>query len=82
MEELEGALPKISKIPTLVIWGSKDRTVDPSSAVPLTRCFESVQTAIINGAGHLPYEECPEEFCRIVTDFLTNRSPRKEREVT
>jgi pimeloyl-ACP methyl ester carboxylesterase len=28
--------------------------------------------AILQGAGHLPYEECPEEFCRIVQEFLNN----------
>jgi pimeloyl-ACP methyl ester carboxylesterase len=70
MQELEAALPQLSKIPTLLVWGDKDRTVDPASAEPLQQHFQSAQIAIIEGAGHLPYEECPEEFTRIVTDFL------------
>jgi len=54
----------------MLVWGSKDRTVDPASVEPLRRYFQSAQVAIIEGAGHLPYEECPEEFNRIVLEFL------------
>jgi pimeloyl-ACP methyl ester carboxylesterase len=28
------------------------------------------QLVWIDGAGHLPYEECPEEFNRAVSEFL------------
>jgi pimeloyl-ACP methyl ester carboxylesterase len=70
MEELQSILPQLSQVPTLLVWGSKDRTVDPASAEPLSRNLQSVQVEIIEGAGHLPYEECPEEFSRIVTGFL------------
>jgi pimeloyl-ACP methyl ester carboxylesterase len=70
MQELQTTLPQLSHIPTLLVWGSKDRTVDPASAEPLRRNFQSVQFSIIDGAGHLPYEECPEEFTRVVIDFL------------
>ncbi len=70
MRELQAILPQISHVPTLLVWGSKDRTVDPASVEPLRRYFQSAQVAIIEGAGHLPYEECPEEFNRIVLEFL------------
>ena len=75
MLELKAVLPQIAHIPTLLLWGSKDRTVDPASAEPLSRNFHAVKVEIIEGAGHLPYEECPEEFSRIVTDFLMHASP-------
>jgi pimeloyl-ACP methyl ester carboxylesterase len=70
MQELQAILPRISHIPTLLFWGSKDRTVDPASAEPLRKNFQRAQLAVIDGAGHLPYEEFPEEFSRVVTDFL------------
>ncbi len=70
MQELQAVLAQVSSVPTLLVWGSKDRTVDPASAVQLGRYFQSSQLAIIQGAGHLPYEECPEEFARIVSGFL------------
>jgi pimeloyl-ACP methyl ester carboxylesterase len=70
MHELQAVLPQLSGVPTLLVWGDRDRTVDPVSAEPLRRNIQSAQLAIMEGAGHLPYEECPEEFTRIVTDFL------------
>ena len=74
MQELRAALPRISHVPTLLLWGSKDRTVDPASAEPLRQRFHSAQAAVIDGAGHLPYEECPEQFIRLVLDFLQSRT--------
>ena len=75
MRELQAILSQLARVPTLLLWGSKDRTVDPASAEPLSKYFQSAQIAIIEGAGHLPYEECPEEFSRIVTAFLKSAPP-------
>jgi pimeloyl-ACP methyl ester carboxylesterase len=75
MELLKAALPSIAKLPTLLIWGSRDRTVDPKSAVPLSRCFESARIEVMEGAGHLPYEECPAEFTQILMNFLNPTQP-------
>lgn len=84
MKELQTALPKIAQIPTLLLWGSKDRVVDSASAEHLSRQFRMAQIAVMKGAGHLPYEEQPEEFSRIVVDFLAQYSPiaSSQREVT
>lgn len=68
--QLEAALPTISHIPTLVMWGDRDVAVDPASAVPLCRNFSEHQLITMRGVGHLPYEEAPEEFNRTVTEFL------------
>lgn len=70
MRELESTLHKIAGIPTLLIWGSKDRVVDPRSAECMARRLPGARVAIIKGAGHLPYEENPEEFSRLVREFL------------
>ena len=85
MRDLEAALPRIAHIPTLLVWGSKDRLVDPSSAERLGQHFKDVRLEVIPGAGHLPQEECSEEFCRIVADFLarvSSQPARTTREVT
>jgi len=74
MQEVRGILPQISHVPTLLVWGSKDRTVDLGSAEPLRRNFQSARLAVIEGAGHLPYEECPEEFSCLVSEFLRESS--------
>jgi pimeloyl-ACP methyl ester carboxylesterase len=37
---------------------------------PLARHFAKVQTVVFPGIGHLPYEECAEEFNQALTKFL------------
>ena len=71
LRQLELLLPRLSRIPTLLIWGSKDPAVYASSMEPLARHFANVQTVVFPGIGHLPYEECPEEFNRALIEFLT-----------
>jgi pimeloyl-ACP methyl ester carboxylesterase len=70
MQELQSVLPTVSDIPTLFLWGSRDRAVLPASAGELRRHFCNSELVILDGAGHLPYEELPEEFNRAVLDFL------------
>jgi len=83
MAQLESLLPSISEIPVLLLWGSKDRVVDPASAQILTGRLKNSRLVIIEGAGHLPYEECPEEFVSVVSKFLDESSEaRTRREVT
>jgi len=69
--ELKALLPKIRHIPTLLMWGTKDPAVYFSSMEPLARNFENVKTVAFPGIGHLPYEECPEEFNHALLAFLT-----------
>jgi pimeloyl-ACP methyl ester carboxylesterase len=71
LQELEGLLPKLASVPALLMWGSKDPAVYASSMAPLARHFTNVQTVVFPGVGHLPYEECPEEFNRALIEFLT-----------
>lgn len=73
MEDLRAALPRLASIPTLLVWGSRDRVVDPASAEVLKQQIPGAQIAIMQGAGHLPYEESPEEFCRILQKFLSRQ---------
>ena len=72
LQELEELLPKLASIPTLLMWGSKDPAVYVSSMEPLARHFSNVQKVVFPGIGHLPYEECPEEFNRALIEFLTS----------
>ena len=71
LRELEAALPKLASIPTLLMWGGKDSAVYASSAAPLAKYFPNSELIVFPGVGHLPYEECPEEFNRALIEFLT-----------
>lgn len=70
MSEVEKTLREIANVPTLLVWGSKDGVVDPESAKALKRAMPGARVVMIEGAGHLPYEECPEQFSQILLDFL------------
>jgi pimeloyl-ACP methyl ester carboxylesterase len=72
LRELHALLLKLAAIPTLLMWGTKDPAVYASSMEPLARHFSDVQTVVFPGVGHLPYEECPEEFNRALIKFLTS----------
>ena len=73
LRELEALLPKLSGIPTLLMWGEKDPAVYASSLEPLARYFPNAQRVVFRGVGHLPYEECAEEFNRELIEFLGAR---------
>ncbi len=64
------------RVPTLLIWGSEDRVVAAESAKPVQQAIPNSQLVMLEGAGHLPYEELPEEFNREVIDFLTRGKAR------
>jgi pimeloyl-ACP methyl ester carboxylesterase len=70
LRELEALLPQLASIPTLLMSGDRDPAVSSSSMKSLALHFENVQTAVFPGVGHLPYEECPGEFNRVLIEFL------------
>ena len=71
LRELEAILPQLASVPTFLMWGSDDPAVYASSAGPLAKFFPNSQTLIFPGVGHLPYEECPDQFNRALIEFLT-----------
>ena len=54
-----------------MIWGDRDVAVYPASAVPLKAQLRNARLLMLEGVGHLPYEEVPEEFNRAVAVFLS-----------
>jgi pimeloyl-ACP methyl ester carboxylesterase len=76
LRELEASLPKLESIPTLLMWGGKDSAVYASSAEPLAKWFPNSRSIVFPGIGHLPYEECVEEFNRALIEFLMSEKIR------
>jgi len=70
LDLLQSAISACAEIPTLLVWGDRDRAVDPCSAQSLLRAMPNAKLAVISDAGHLPFEETPVEFNRLVVDFL------------
>jgi pimeloyl-ACP methyl ester carboxylesterase len=66
-------------VPSLLIWGTREGAVDLKSIAPLQRALPGCELALMEGAGHLPFEEMPDEFNRLVLDFLERREQNPAR---
>jgi len=69
MHALRNAITQV-QVPVLLVWGTKDGAVDVRSAGALEHALPRCETALLPGVGHLPFEENPEGFDRLVLDFL------------
>lgn len=74
MRYLELAIEKIRKIPTLLLWGTRDRAVSTESAAEMQKRLPKSELVWIPRTGHLPYEEAPEMFSEAVNGFLRRQT--------
>jgi pimeloyl-ACP methyl ester carboxylesterase len=75
LKRIEAVLPVVESVPVLLLWGTRDTAVDPESAEQLHRRWKNSAVVMMDGIGHMPYEERPQEFTRIVLDFLLRDTP-------
>jgi len=67
-EDLTPHLSSIS-LPTLIVWGDRDQTLSPASFPRLVSAMPRATGRSIR-AGHTPHQSNPEEFNRMVKEFL------------
>jgi pimeloyl-ACP methyl ester carboxylesterase len=60
------------KIPVQLIWGADDPLFPVAHAARAHSLIEHSKLAVIEGAGHTPQAERPEEFNRVLNRFLAN----------
>jgi pimeloyl-ACP methyl ester carboxylesterase len=58
------------RVPTLVLWGASDRVVLPEYGRAYAGLIPGARFALIEGAGHYPEQEKPEQFVAQVAAFL------------
>lgn len=58
--------------PTLIIWGREDRIIPLQNGHQLRDRLSNAQLVIIEEAGHLPFEEKPQVFAKIILTYLQN----------
>jgi len=68
--DLQPELENIS-IPSLVIWGEKDLTLDPRSFTTLVSTIQSAKGHAICECGHQPHIGEPEQVNQIILDFIS-----------
>jgi pimeloyl-ACP methyl ester carboxylesterase len=69
---LEEPIPILRQIeiPTLLLWGQKDRLIPFSNAADYLRALPNARLAEFPELGHVPHEEAPEKALRPVEQFL------------
>jgi pimeloyl-ACP methyl ester carboxylesterase len=72
LRKLRVAYEELGNMRTLLIWGDRDRTVVAKSAYEVQKRLHNSELVMLKGAGHLPYEEVPDEFNETVKRFLTS----------
>jgi pimeloyl-ACP methyl ester carboxylesterase len=69
-KEHVGNYLKSLTMPTLIVWGSRDRVVPLEHGALMARHIPHARLAVIRAAGHMPFSQKPEEFNRLVLGFL------------
>lgn len=61
------------QVPTLIVWGAEDTLIPVEGGRRAAARMPDAELALIEGVGHVPMEEKPEELVRIVLPFLERR---------
>ncbi len=65
------------QIPTLIVWGGKDRIIPLSHAHQALQAMPRSRLEVLPGAGHFPQAEEPAKFVEVLRDFLRTTEPSK-----
>jgi abhydrolase domain-containing protein 6 len=68
-EDLTPHLPDIH-VPTLVLWGDRDRLVDVSAGRVIHREVPEARMVLMHGVGHCPQYEAPKQTAHLLQTFL------------
>jgi len=68
-----GHLPMAATVPTLLVWGAKDRIIPSWHAVTAAQDgFPGCRVEIFDWAGHFPHLAEPERFAALLADFVAD----------
>jgi pimeloyl-ACP methyl ester carboxylesterase len=63
-------LPMAIEIPTLVVWGTRDRMIPAWHATTARQAIADSRVELFVGAGHFPHLDEPERFAEVLGDFM------------
>jgi pimeloyl-ACP methyl ester carboxylesterase len=66
-----------SKMPTLIVWGCRDRIIPVEHARPAHEGMPGSRLELFDDAGHFPHLEDPMRFARTLAHFLAETEPAK-----
>lgn len=62
-------------LPTLIVWGERDRMIPVAHGRAAAEAMPDSRLEIFEDAGHFPFNDDPERFARVVTDFMGTTEP-------
>jgi pimeloyl-ACP methyl ester carboxylesterase len=63
-------LPMREHVPTLIVWGTKDRIIPAWHATTAHQAIPGSRVELFQGAGHYPHLDEPERFARLLSEFM------------
>jgi pimeloyl-ACP methyl ester carboxylesterase len=63
-------LPLAIDIPTLIVWGTKDRMIPAWHATTAHEVIANSRVVLFEDAGHFPHLDQPERFAQLLSDFV------------
>lgn len=68
---LERRLARIT-LPTLIVWGKNDRLIPPVYGETFHKLIPGSKLVMLDGTGHMPMFEKPQEWSKVISEFLQN----------
>jgi pimeloyl-ACP methyl ester carboxylesterase len=64
-------------VPTLMLWGARDPVLPVAHAAAAAASLPDVELRVLARAGHVPHHTDPEQFVRVVLDFVARTRPAR-----
>ena len=62
-------------MPVLVVWGKQDAVIPVAHASTARSYARNAEVHVFDKSGHFPHKDHPEEFCRLVVEFIAANEP-------
>ncbi len=66
-----------SKMPSMIIWGGRDRIIPVAHARPAHEGMPGSRLELFDDAGHFPHLDYPRQFARTLEDFFGETEPAR-----
>ncbi len=63
-------LPDLVDVPILVVWGTNDMVIPVAHSARAAQLVPGCRIELLEGAGHFPHLERPDEFADVLRDFI------------
>lgn len=63
-------LPAMADVPTLLVWGARDRLIPARHAVAAQQAMPHSRIEVFERAGHFPHLDEPDRFARLLDEFI------------